>query len=296
MTGQPNRPKRTFEHLEELTVEQLEELLCASVDFLSEDEDEEYIDAIIDMIVKREHENPTGRLPNVDEAWRRFQESFNTAEGEGLSLYPDVEEERPPVQPVETKQAKPKLRWSRLATVAAILLIFSVVVAPPALGYRDIFEMVGHWNESIFSFFAAGREPETTEAPEEVSYDSLEEALEANGVTTPVVPIMPDSYSLILIEVQQFPEMGKIDYTAFYKNESKAISMHIIQREREMSRQFETDESLLEEYEVNGIVHYIFRNNDRLLAAWYVDMLECSLQVELSIDELKTLIDSIYER
>lgn len=294
MTGQPDRPKRTFEHLEDLTVEQLEELLSASVDI---SDDEAYVDAIIDAILRKEHENPTGRLPDVDEAWRSFQKDFNTEEGEGLSLYPD--EENQPALLAEAAPAKMKAHkswWKYLTAAAAIFLALAVTVAPPALGYRDFFEMIGHWSPSIFSFFGVGQEPETTEEPGEVSYGSLEEALEDNGVTVSVVPKMLDEYELIMLDVQQFSEMGKIDYNALYKNESSVISMHIIQREREMSRQFERDESLLDEYEANGIVHYIFRHNDRLLAAWYVDTLECSLQGELTIDELKTMIDSIYER
>ena len=48
MTGQPERPRRRFEHLEDLTVEQLEELLSAGVD-ISEGDDA-YVDAIIEEI------------------------------------------------------------------------------------------------------------------------------------------------------------------------------------------------------------------------------------------------------
>lgn len=295
MTGQPNGPKRTFENLEELTVEQLEELLRASVELPGEEE--EYVDAIIDAIVRREHEKPTGRLPDVDKAWQSFQRDFNTPEGEGLSLYPDdVEEKRPPVRPVENKKERPKFRWSHWAAAAAILLVLAVTVAPPALGYESVFAMVGHWNETIFSFLGINQEPEPSELPEDISYDSLEEALEANGVTVPAVPRMPDGYELVEVDMRRFSEVGRIDYNAFYKKGSMIISMHITQRENETTRQFEKDESFVEEYETGGIVHFIFKNNDRLLAAWYTGTLECSLQVELSVDELKTMIDSIYER
>lgn len=294
MTGQPDRPKRTFEHLEDLTVEQLEELLSASVDI---SDDEAYVDAIIDAILRKEHENPTGRLPDVDEAWRSFQKDFNTEEGEGLSLYPDEENQPTPLaEAVPAKMKAHKNWWKYLTAAAAIFLVLAVTVAPPALGYRDFFEMIGHWSPSIFSFFGVGQEPETTEGPGEVIYDSLEEALEDNGVTVSVVPKMLDEYELTVLDVQQFPEMRKIDYTALYKNGSSAISMHIIQREREMSRQIERDENYIDAYTVNNVVHYLFSNNGKLWTAWYRDNLECSLQGELSVDDLKAMIDSIYER
>lgn len=291
MTGQPDRPKRTFEHLEDLTVEQLEELLSASVDI---SDDEAYVDAIIDAILRKEHENPTGRLPDVDEAWRSFQKDFNTEEGEGLSLYPDEEKQPTPLAEAVPAKMKAHKSWWKYLTAAAVIALCFATFAPPALGYESVFEMVGHWNEAIFSFFNINQEEEAP--PEDVSYDSLEEALEAHGVTTPVVPVMPDGYEVIVVDVQHFPEMGKINYNAVYQNEEKIISIYIVWRENPSARQLEKDESFIEEYIVNDIMHYISKNNDKLWAAWYVDNLECTLQTTESIDMLKTMIDSIYER
>lgn len=294
MTGQPDRPKYTFEHLEDLTVEQLEELLSASVDI--SDSNEAYVDAIIDAIVRKERENPTGRLPDVDEAWQSFQEDFNTAEGEGLSLYPDEVEEEQPASLAKAAPAKKKARrsgWNYLA-VAAVIAVCFVTLAPPALGYVSIFDMVGHWNETIFSFFNINQEEE--EPPEDVAYDSLEEALEADGVTNPVVPAIPGIYKVIVVDVQRFPEMGKTNYNAVYQSDEKVISIYIVRRENPSARQLEKDENFVEEYIVNDIKHYISRNNDKLWVAWYVNNLECTLQTEEPIDVLKTMIDSIYER
>ncbi len=296
MTGQPERPRRRFEHLEDLTVEQLEELLSAGVD-ISEGDDA-YVDAIIEEIVRKEHKSPTGRLPDVDEAWRSFQEDFHTEEGEGLSLYPDEAEEERPVSLAEAAPARKahKSWWKFLTAAAVIFLVLAVTVAPPALGYRDFFEMIGHWNPSIFSFFGVGREPETTEGPGEVIYDSLEEALEDNGVTTPVVPKMLDEKELAMLDVRKYSDVGRTDYNAIYQSEEMVISLYIVQRNDTATRLFERDDTLKEKYEVNNIVHYITFNNNRLLVSWYVDDLECSLQAELSVEELKAMIDSIYER
>ena len=293
MTGQPERPRRRFEHLEDLTVEQLEELLSAGVD-ISEGDDA-YVDAIIEEIVRKEHKSPTGRLPDVDEAWRSFQEDFHTEEGEGLSLYPDEAEEERPVSLAEAAPArKAHKSWWKFLTAAAVIALCFATFAPPALGYESVFEMVGHWNEAIFSFFNINQTEETP--PADAIYDSLEEALEADGVTTPVVPNMPDNYEVIVVDVQRFPEMGKTNYNAIYQNGEKIISIYIVRRENPSARRLEKDENLVDRHEVGNTVHYIFQNNNRFTVAWYAGDLECSFQAEEPIDILKMMIDSIYER
>lgn len=37
------------------------------------------------------------------------------------------------------------------------------------------------------------------------------------------------------------------------------------------------------------------RNNKSIIATWFVDNLECTISGHVSEDELKTMIDSIYE-
>lgn len=48
-------------------------------------------------------------------------------------------------------------------------------------------------------------------------------------------------------------------------------------------------------YVVDDIEHYIVDNSDTILAAWYVDNIECSINTTMSESDLKRVIDSIYE-
>ena len=57
--------------------------------------------------------------------------------------------------------------------------------------------------------------------------------------------------------------------------------------------QIEKSDSLLEIYTVNDINYYIFSNNTRLQAAWVIGEFECQIIGKITIDELKTMIDSI---
>ena len=78
-----------YAYLDQMSTEELEELLRTSIHFSDEAEDEDCINAILEVIIKREKEHPTGRLTDIDKAWSDFQTHFNTPEGEGLSLFAD---------------------------------------------------------------------------------------------------------------------------------------------------------------------------------------------------------------
>lgn len=292
MTGQTNKPKR-YEYLEGLSMEELEELLRESTELHREDEDA-FIDAIADVIQRREEENPTGRLADVDEAWREFQTHFNTPEREGMSLYSDEKDEAlDNVARPAAKKSRSVFTFRNIAAAAIIAICFATVL-PHALGYENIFEMVGHWNDSLFHFVLPNQDPKETFSVG--SYSSLSEALEENGVSIPLVPKISDEFELAVVEVTPFPEYKRTDFNAFYVNGDRNISIYIVQRDEPVkTRSYEKDGTLVEIYQKNGIDHYIYENNGRVSITWYTDVFECSLRGDVSIEETRDLVDSIYE-
>lgn len=297
MAGQNNRPKR-YDFLEKLSMNELEELIRKSAELQQDDEDA-FVDAITEVIMRKEKENPTGRLPDVDDAWREFQTHFNTPEGRGLSLYPDEEEdETADVEPPATKKRR-KLTIRNFVAAAAIIILCIVTILPPALGYENVFVMIGDWNDSFFHFVMPGGNADPTEDPTEETYASLQEALDRNGVSVPVAPQIPSEFELVLLDVARHPEYGRIDYNAYYQvdqSDEQNMSIYIIQRDEPVkSRSYEKDETLVEIYPKNGIEHYIYENNGRISITWYTDVFECSVQAHISTEEAIALVDSIYE-
>lgn len=63
---------KEYDALRQLNVEKLEELLQAAVDPLADNEDSEYVDTLLKIIVEKEREHNTGRLSNVEEMWQEF--------------------------------------------------------------------------------------------------------------------------------------------------------------------------------------------------------------------------------
>ena len=76
-----------YAYLDQLSTEQLEELLRADV-YSGDAGAEELIFHILEVIEKREQESPTGRLADANAAWEEFQKYYNIPEGNGQSLYP----------------------------------------------------------------------------------------------------------------------------------------------------------------------------------------------------------------
>ena len=89
--------------LDQFTTAQLEALLRNE----SERTDGDRTDVvfhILEVIEKREQENPTGRLPDEDKAWAEFQQYYNIPEGDGQELYGASDE---PEEAAQHRRSKP---------------------------------------------------------------------------------------------------------------------------------------------------------------------------------------------
>ena len=49
-------------------------------------------------------------------------------------------------------------------------------------------------------------------------------------------------------------------------------------------------------YIFNGICHYLFTNNGRTTATWNINSIECSIKGDISLDEMKEIINDIYKK
>lgn len=308
MAGPNENPNRKYAYLEQLSTERLEELLTLDSDPSSDQEDEELIDAIMEVILRRESEHPTGRLTDVDKAWEDFQKHYNTPEGEGLSLYPDEDAsaEHSDIHVQDPTPITPSVKHNRLkrlllsAAIVACLIVFGL---PPAMGYTSFFEMIGQWTESVFHFVPQGGETNPPHLGSDKSalsgqYDTLQEALETFGITEDVVPVwIPENFTPNGVVANYSPEFGETEISALYMDDDeRSISILILDREISEARTYEKDDNPVIEFNAGDVTHYIFENNGTNTATWYVGTLECSIVADLSLEDLQKMIESIYER
>lgn len=165
------------DHLDQLSTEQLEDLLRA--DLSSTDQrNEETVFYILDEMKRREQEAPTGRLPDVAQAWADFRQYYEIPEGADRSLYPcgPVPEEDWDTAPA-VPSARPRRLIKRIFAVAAILVAMLCGMVTVQAAGVDVFGALGRWSEETFRFDFSTAAPSDIEANA-----SFEEAVSQLGI------------------------------------------------------------------------------------------------------------------
>lgn len=304
---------RRYSYLEHLSVDRLEELLDLAVN-TDEEEKTEYVDAILEVIVRKEKESPTGRLTDVDKAWADFQTYYNTEDGRGQTLHFTEE----PKDFAETKPAKNRtLRkvWKTVLLVAtiAICLLFSMVAAQAA-GF-DILGALARWTDDVFTFGTV--QPKTIDLPsseavdahkeesventpsfkisEKLPYSSFQEALDAYSVTEVSEPSqLPNGY--VLDEVCGL-DGAQLHLEAVYVNEMNYLSISLVSHNGMPSTQVEKTAEPVETFKVGNTTFYLMKNTDNYAVIWLTEHYECLIMASLSIerDALKNIVCSMVD-
>ena len=77
---------------------------------------------------------------------------------------------------------------------------------------------------------------------------------------------------------------------------SFSIRVHIYKYATDdFSGLYQKDTGSVQLYNSGGITHYFFHNNGKHGVAWTNGLLEVAIQGDLPVDDLKRMIDSIYE-
>lgn len=181
------------------------------------------------------------------------------------------------------------------AVVLAAVLCGSVCVQ--ASGF-DIFGAITRWTQDIFSFQLAGSEREHAPAVLSAEYTSIQEAVDALAIKEKVVPTRyPEGYELDHVKTTIMKDWAKIRAT--FKNGDKEFCFtirHFDTAENATKADTEKDGKDVELYTVNDISHYILNNVETPTVTWINNTTVCMINGDLSEEDIKTMIDSIYER
>ena len=156
-----------------------------------------------------------------------------------------------------------------------------------------IWNAVAKWASDTFSF-VMNDQPETTgPSPNNIhAYSSLQEALKQAKFRYDLIPTwIPDGYLLEEVAILENP-VQRI-FAARYKNEKQVLKITVRIYSNTDPEKVEINDSLLDIYTHNSLDYYIFSNYNELRAVWLIDSYECNISGELTIEELKMMIDSI---
>lgn len=288
--------------LEEMSTANLEKLLLQ--DFQDPGSGEDHMDELYYAARLLAERNPdSNAAPN--QAWEIFQEKYLPF-AEARSAH--YEDGAAPSSDAAPGRRQPRFRrWGVrgiLAAAALAILLLSVSVAAAAAGY-DLWRMLAQWTDEVISI-APGQvtrvDPDKIRIPEEgTEYTSLQEALDDCGLALPAAPKwIPEGFELIQLIVDTNDPTSLAFVTCYHGDDAVLlISLHIFLTREDGGHggygDFQKDEGDPIPYEAGGITHLLSTNAGRPIALWVNGPVEGSIIGDITMDELKQIIDSIYE-
>lgn len=289
--GRDEEATQNHKHLDELTKDELIDALFDMWDTMDETNyDPTQMDAYLAELEKQEPISPDF---DVDASLAVFHEKH-------ARLF----EQNPPVQISTAAKPVHRRRWrtSLVAAIVAVVMMLCSMVTAQAFGF-DVFGAIARWTKGTFNFSIIAQPSNSQEnIPRPATngdFATLQDALDAYGVLETVSPKWYPA-GLNTIEISVFPRSTGITIQAEYEIEEASVSITVRQyptvEDAAISvGAFEKDSDNVTQYESNGIIHYIMSNNSKCVVTWANNALVCSIMGDLTVDELKQMINSIYE-
>lgn len=263
------------------TTEELQEILRKHAHGELETEpDTEELFKIMEVLSERRQNTDAPAYRSDEEAFAEFSEHY---------------------MPKEKQKSHPKVIgfsnrvFKMVAAVLAIVLVLTVGTTLTAKAFHiDIWSKFASWTKEIFQF---SENPQATNAAElEPEYNlelkSLQDALAQQEINEKIAPNwLPEGYVHKDLTAKNSPRVRTI--SAVFEKEDEILIITIRQKIGVPANQVETSDDLIEIYMVNGIDYYIFSNNAKLQAAWSIGEFECIIGGNITLEEMKKMINSI---
>lgn len=285
-------------NLENLSIPELEALL--QQDFLtsgSGSPDVDYIMAIVEVIHKKEQANPDYHSLDTAKAWEEFKSFYSTEEGRANSIYrSDGEMEdkilhsKPEKQTSKHKKSK---MFHRYLLIAASLCLLIAMTCVPVLGYHNIIQMLASWTAEQFGFYMPSTE---RSAPEQIpeEFEELQNIMQQLGAEL-IIPRFPEGFEAIDSKLSYYPDNGILQFSIMYQRDNDCYIFSVCRNGNNITNRYEKDASLIETKRYNNIEHYYLANEENNTVAWYVGTIEYNIVTNMSISDLKKILESIYE-
>ena len=271
MSENQNRGNIDFAKYDSMATQELEEILRLDAEMPEgQESDIDKILYIMEVLAERNRNNSHAGKTAL-EAYESFKQNY----------MPETDNH---VIPINAKRKVPRWVRSLAATAAVLAILLTGAVTAKAFGL-DIWKAVVQWSQETFHF---GDES----ADNDPAYTSLQDALEKGNVPTWLVPTyIPEGFDLAEIDAQTTPK--KNIYTARYTHEEKIIVIAMRDYLGGTPAYVEQSEGLAEEYEACGITFYLLSNEGQNRAVWLYESYECTISGDVTIEELKEMIESI---
>lgn len=263
------------------TTEELQEILRKHAHGELETEpDTEELFKIMEVLSERRQNTDAPAYRSDEEAFAEFSEHY---------MPKDREKSHPKVIEFSNRVFK------TVAAVLAIVLVLTVGTTLTAKAFHiDIWSRFASWTKDIFQFAENPQETiaEKPEPENNLELTSLQDALAQQNITERLAPNwLPEGYVNTDVRVKASPRA--ITISAFFEKDEEELVMTIRQTIDTPAKQVEKSDDLFEIYTTGGVDYYIFSNNKKLQAKWSIGEFECVIGGNITLDEMKAMIDSI---
>lgn len=280
-------------NLENLSAgEILEELDARMEEMTDQSCDPELIRLYLDVLEEKE---PLGLELDPEASLQRFLEE--RAGEESRSTPP----EEPAAQAAVSRPAG--LRRFRhfprtLIAAAVVAVLFGL---GSMAGSSRLWESVVHLTQGTLQIVPPGasQSGQTSAQPplEELEFTSLQEALDAYGITEPLVPKwLPEGFESRDVIISVDPDFIRIIAVYQYGEKEIKVTVRRYNSEDALERfSLEKQEGQQDtKYTKDGVVHSIAQNNAACTASWTNGLNMASIMGDVTEEELEQMIDSIY--
>ena len=272
---------KDIEYLESLSTAELENLMRFA--FLESEPDVESLEKMMSVYEERNEIQPL----DTAAAWERFQLYYSGYEE--TFPYEDAD------NPIQTRRSKKNVyphvrkRVLRFRNIAAALIVVMILFyVSPASAY--FIPAIANWRGGVFWF---GQQNMNSQIDNELV--SLHDVLADYGVTDKVAPTwLPDGFSLL--ELSIIPSPSRTIIHVLFGYDKKELTIQVIILSDSQVHSYEMDDGGVEVYRRNEVEHQLLTNNGKLNVIWTSGNYECAITGDISVDEAKKMIDSIYER
>ena len=281
----PEKQQGNDAYLEQLSTEELEELLRLDFNADEEDADPELVLAIMEVIQKREPENIPPIQP--EETWKTFQ-ARNLTETPQRTTDEKADQEEETVE--EYPFPRKRKRW--LTSVVAAACAVVVLCAPVAHG-STVLETMVNWKQSTFSL-PNQQESGTVAVLTNPDYLKVVDAVK-NATDTALLPAWyPDGTTVDFIEDNSMNGIVSY-YISFSKAEQNFSLAVFVYREGDSVSTFheKNENSGAVQYTSDGMPYYLMENMGQTVAVWQGKTAEYTLSGFLTEEEIANMLNSI---
>lgn len=271
MSQNQNRGNIDFTIYDSMATEELEEILRLDAEMPEGQESDIYKILYIMEVLAERKRNTSHTGKTALEAYESFKQNY----------MPKTDDN---VIPIKTNRKAP--RWVRnlVATAAVLAILLTGTITAKAFGL-DVWKAVVQWSQETFHFGDEG-------ADNNLTYISLQDALKKGNVPAWLAPTyIPEEFAFIEVDVQKTPK--KNIYRAKYTKVEQLLIIVVRDYLDGDPAYVEQSEGFVEEYEVSGITYYLFSNQGQNKAVWLYESCECDISGDVTIEELKAMIESI---